>query len=58
MRCDCDKPDPNLEEKSEMDLTQTQMDCRVNYLEQLWTRPRTNLGTALSLRKTEEENHA
>lgn len=48
MECNCDSPDPS-EERSEMDVTLTQMECKVNYLEQLWTRPRTNYGTARSI---------
>lgn len=56
MRCECDKPVPNVEDKSEKDLTETQMDCKVNCLEQKWTRERTNFGTAKSLRASQEAN--
>jgi hypothetical protein len=56
MTCDCEIPVDNPEDKSELELTENQMLCRLNCDEQQWQRGRTNFGTAKSLRESQEDD--
>ncbi len=46
--------DPHNEGKSELELTENKMVNKINYHSALWTRARTNYGSAKSLRESEE----